>query len=93
MLYTNCICCLTEKVLSSELPSAPPMVEKYEEGAADSLDELFTSLFSVAVGQREDNRTDHVHFRHLMWQTMAEFPGVVELKSRDLVPLLLRFMR
>jgi U3 small nucleolar RNA-associated protein 20 len=66
---------------------------KYEEGKAESLNELFTSVFNVATGPREDNRVDHINVRYLLWKTMAEFPGIVELKSRDLVPLLLRFIR
>lgn len=92
------MCCfaLTEKVLDSDVTASTSDSIRYEEGKTndiDDIDDLFASLFNVATGPREDNRTDHVNFRYLLWKTMAEFPGIVELKSRDLVPLLLRFMR
>ncbi|XP_077450300.1 small subunit processome component 20 homolog [Stigmatopora argus] len=38
-------------------------------------------------------RTDFSTFRRLMWQAMARFPDRVEPRSRELSPLLLRFIR
>ncbi|EDO33281.1 predicted protein, partial [Nematostella vectensis] len=81
-----------EKYLRHPQPSETAETPSYTAGSADDLHSLFTSLFSVAVGPREDNRTDHTNFRFLLWKAMAEFPGVVEIRSRDIVPLLLRFI-
>ncbi|XP_077566014.1 small subunit processome component 20 homolog [Stigmatopora nigra] len=38
-------------------------------------------------------RTDFSSFRSLMWEAMARFPDRVEPRSRELSPLLLRFIR
>ncbi|XP_028601568.2 small subunit processome component 20 homolog isoform X2 [Podarcis muralis] len=37
-------------------------------------------------------RTDHVNFRLLLWKAMSKFPDRVEPRSRELSPLLLRFI-
>ncbi|XP_061839511.2 small subunit processome component 20 homolog [Nerophis lumbriciformis] len=39
------------------------------------------------------DRTDFPNFRSLMWRAMAQFPDRVEPRSRQLSPLLLRFIR
>ncbi|KAF7667571.1 hypothetical protein LDENG_00057170 [Lucifuga dentata] len=38
-------------------------------------------------------RTDFTNFRSLLWHAMAQFPERVEPRSRELSPLLLRFIR
>ncbi|XP_073694690.1 small subunit processome component 20 homolog [Garra rufa] len=38
------------------------------------------------------DRTDFTNFRSLLWQAMAKFPDRVEPRSRELSPLLLRFV-
>uniref|UniRef100_A0A667ZW64 UTP20 small subunit processome component n=1 Tax=Myripristis murdjan TaxID=586833 RepID=A0A667ZW64_9TELE len=38
-------------------------------------------------------RTDFPNFRSLLWRAMAQFPDRVEPRSRELSPLLLRFIR
>lgn len=38
-------------------------------------------------------RTDFTNFRSLLWQAMSKFPDRVEPRSRELSPLLLRFIR
>ncbi|KAK2893002.1 hypothetical protein Q8A67_012990 [Cirrhinus molitorella] len=38
------------------------------------------------------DRTDFTNFRNLLWQAMAKFPDRVEPRSRELSPLLLRFI-
>ncbi|XP_066524697.1 small subunit processome component 20 homolog [Hoplias malabaricus] len=38
-------------------------------------------------------RTDFTNFRGLLWRAMAQFPDRVEPRSRELSPLLLRFIR
>lgn len=40
-----------------------------------------------------DERTDFINFRSLLWRSMAQFPDRVEPRSRELSPLLLRFIR
>ncbi|XP_076008545.1 small subunit processome component 20 homolog [Genypterus blacodes] len=40
-----------------------------------------------------NERTDFTNFRGLLWRAMAEFPARVEPRSRELTPLLLRFIR
>uniref|UniRef100_A0A3Q2YK22 UTP20 small subunit processome component n=1 Tax=Hippocampus comes TaxID=109280 RepID=A0A3Q2YK22_HIPCM len=40
-----------------------------------------------------NERTDFSNFRGLMWRAMAQFPDRVEPRSRELSPLLLRFIR
>uniref|UniRef100_M3ZWC6 UTP20 small subunit processome component n=1 Tax=Xiphophorus maculatus TaxID=8083 RepID=M3ZWC6_XIPMA len=39
-----------------------------------------------------DERTDFPNFRGLLWRAMAQFPDRVEPRSRELSPLLLRFI-
>lgn len=39
------------------------------------------------------DRTDFPNFRGLLWRAMAQFPDRVEARSRELSPLLLRFIR
>lgn len=40
-----------------------------------------------------NERTDFPNFRSLLWRAMAQFPDRVEPRSRELSPLLLRFIR
>ncbi|KAF5898818.1 small subunit processome component 20, partial [Clarias magur] len=40
-----------------------------------------------------DDRTDFTNFRSLLWRAMSQFPDRVEPRSRELSPLLLRFIR
>ncbi|XP_048124200.1 small subunit processome component 20 homolog [Alosa alosa] len=40
-----------------------------------------------------DERTDFTNFRNLLWRAMSLFPERVEPRSRELSPLLLRFIR
>ncbi|XP_029019229.1 small subunit processome component 20 homolog [Betta splendens] len=42
---------------------------------------------------RPDDRTDFPNFRSLLWRAMTQFPDRVEPRSRELSPLLLRFIR
>lgn len=67
-------------------------------GPADSkpikcLDEIFDRHNSTSLGPRQENRADHVNFRYLLWKAMASFPEVAAQKSRDVVPMFLRFVR
>lgn len=52
-------------------------------------------LFLEQLDQAADpnERTDFTNFRNLLWKAMAQFPERVEPRSRELSPLLLRFIR
>ncbi|XP_028810161.1 small subunit processome component 20 homolog [Denticeps clupeoides] len=51
-------------------------------------------LFLHHLDQAEDSdeRTDFTNFRNLLWRAMALFPERVEPRSRELTPLVLRFI-
>ncbi|XP_018603010.1 small subunit processome component 20 homolog [Scleropages formosus] len=51
---------------------------------------LFLQQFDCALETNE--RTDFTNFRFLLWKAMAQFPERVEPRSRELSPLLLRFI-
>ncbi|XP_051544163.1 small subunit processome component 20 homolog [Myxocyprinus asiaticus] len=51
---------------------------------------LFLEQLDLAADPSE--RTDFTNFRGLLWQAMAMFPERVEPRSRELSPLLLRFI-
>lgn len=40
-----------------------------------------------------EGRSDFPNFRSLLWRSMAQFPERVEPRTRELSPLLLRFIR
>ncbi|XP_071486938.1 small subunit processome component 20 homolog [Diadema antillarum] len=52
-------------------------------------------LFSHCQGDASSSmdRPDHGNFRRLLWKTMENFPNRAEGRSRELSPLLLRFMK
>lgn len=51
-------------------------------------------LEELDEGEEEDgDRTDFTNFRNLLWRAMSLFPERVEPRSRELSPLLLRFIR
>lgn len=52
---------------------------------------LFLEQLKLASDPNE--RTDFSNFRSLLWRSMAQFPDRVEPRSRELSPLLLRFIR
>ena len=66
---------------------------KNGERAGNSLDEIFDRHNFAMLGSQQENRTDHANFRYLLWKAMASFPEVAQQKSRDVVPLFLRFVR
>ena len=85
---------MTEKVLYKDASCggfySAKLIDSCNTG---SLSDLVNKQYLGSAGPREDNRTDHVNFRLLMWKAMASFPDVAENRSRDIVPLLLRFIR
>lgn len=52
---------------------------------------LFLEQLKATADPNE--RTDFPNFRSLLWRSMAQFPERVEPRSRELSPLLLRFIR
>ncbi|XP_075285568.1 small subunit processome component 20 homolog [Opisthocomus hoazin] len=62
--------------------------EKIPEGAVGT-------LFLEQLRTRTDcsERLDHTNFRFLLWKALDKFPDRVEPRSRELSPLLLRFIR
>lgn len=52
-------------------------------------------LFLQQLKETSDSsdRTDFPNYRSLLWRTMSQFPDRVEPRSRELSPLLLRFIR
>ncbi|KAM6961562.1 LOW QUALITY PROTEIN: small subunit processome component 20 homolog [Tautogolabrus adspersus] len=50
-------------------------------------------LEQVKLTLNPNERTDFPNFRSLLWRSMAQFPDRVEPRSRELSPLLLRFIR
>ncbi|XP_071357681.1 small subunit processome component 20 homolog isoform X2 [Trachinotus anak] len=52
---------------------------------------LFLEQLKLTCDPNE--RTDFPNFRSLLWRAMAQFPERVEPRSRELSPLLLRFIR
>ncbi|XP_064011087.1 small subunit processome component 20 homolog [Pogoniulus pusillus] len=52
---------------------------------------VFLEQLSIRTDCSE--RLDHTNFRFLLWKALAKFPDRVEPRSRELSPLLLRFIR
>ncbi|KAK5849173.1 hypothetical protein PBY51_008835 [Eleginops maclovinus] len=50
-------------------------------------------LEQLKLTSKPNERTDFSNFRILLWRCMTEFPERVEPRSRELSPLLLRFIR
>lgn len=88
----------TEKALDEDMganSNKEPAIENGESvgsKAIKCLDEIFGRHNSASLGARDQNRADHVNFRQLLWKAMASFPEIAEQKSRDVVPLFLRFV-
>ncbi|XP_074650347.1 small subunit processome component 20 homolog [Tubulanus polymorphus] len=59
--------------------------------APDTLRQIYTSQYHSEL--TAPYRPDHCNYRQLLWQTMHLFSDVCEAKSRDLVPLLVRFLQ
>uniref|UniRef100_A0AAR2LTR1 UTP20 small subunit processome component n=1 Tax=Pygocentrus nattereri TaxID=42514 RepID=A0AAR2LTR1_PYGNA len=59
----------------------------------DSGDVGVLFLEELELSDSSSDRTDFTNFRSLLWKAMAQFPDRVEPRSRELSPLLLRFIR
>lgn len=69
-------------------PRAEPGCDVIESGDVGVL-----FLDRLRLTSDPDERTDFPNFRGLLWRAMAQFPDRVEPRSRELSPLLLRFIR
>ena len=89
----------TEKALNEDMDAKTnkqPAIENGEPVGSKTIQylvEIFANHNSTSLGTRDESRADHVNFRQLLWKAMASFPEVAEQKSRDVVPLFLRFVR
>ncbi|XP_041442196.1 small subunit processome component 20 homolog isoform X2 [Xenopus laevis] len=63
-------------------------------GQESSSGEHIGALYNEIIKRRTDisDRTDFTNFRFLLWKAMSMFPDRVEPRSRELSPLLLRFI-
>ncbi|NXL92133.1 UTP20 protein, partial [Alectura lathami] len=75
-------------------------LDEEEESIAETESEKFPeggvgTVFLEQLGTRTDcsERLDHTNFRFLLWKALDKFPDRVEPRSRELSPLLLRFIR
>lgn len=48
---------------------------------------------AMRAGQKISDRPDPINFRNLLWKAMGAFPDCVEKKTRDLVPMVLDFVK
>uniref|UniRef100_A0A4W3ITH8 UTP20 small subunit processome component n=1 Tax=Callorhinchus milii TaxID=7868 RepID=A0A4W3ITH8_CALMI len=65
-------------------------IQDSERFQLDSSTGLFQDQLDLAISSND--RTQFDNFRFLLWKAMAEFPNRVEPRSRELSPLLLRFI-
>ncbi|NWH65197.1 UTP20 protein, partial [Geococcyx californianus] len=75
-------------------------LDEQEESVAESESEKMPeggveAVFLEQLRTRTDcsERLDHTNFRFLLWKALDKFPDRVEPRSRELSPLLLRFIR
>ena len=101
--YPKSFLCLPEKELRADEDeeedeadegrpelSGEPGCDVIESG---DLGVLFLERLRVTSDPGESERTDFTNFRSLLWRTMSQVPDRVEPRSRELSPLLLRFIR
>ena len=86
---------VSEKTLNEEVTKErlSTRTDGLSEKSIGCLNDLFDMHLNTVMGPRQDNRADDVNFRYLMWKAMASFPEIAEQRSRDVVPLFLRFVR
>uniref|UniRef100_A0A3B3Y953 Uncharacterized protein n=1 Tax=Poecilia mexicana TaxID=48701 RepID=A0A3B3Y953_9TELE len=75
------------EVEEESAPQAEPGCDVIESGDVGVL-----FLDRLRLTSDPDERTDFPNFRDLLWRAMVQFPDRVEPRSRELSPLLLRFV-
>ncbi|RXM33406.1 Small subunit processome component 20-like [Acipenser ruthenus] len=83
---------LTEKELLDEHEDVQTSVLDQDHDKVQSGDVGVLYLEQLQSATEIDERTDFTNFRFLLWKAMALFPDRVEPRSRELSPLLLRFI-
>ncbi|MBN3321955.1 UTP20 protein, partial [Atractosteus spatula] len=81
---------LLEKELREEVEEEPGASLDRDRVACGDVGVLYLEQLRGAT--ELDDRTDFTNFRFLLWKAMALFPDRVEPRSRELSPLLLRFI-
>uniref|UniRef100_A0A8C4U4T8 UTP20 small subunit processome component n=1 Tax=Falco tinnunculus TaxID=100819 RepID=A0A8C4U4T8_FALTI len=96
------------KVLYEHLERAATYAEMELQNELDEQEESIAETESEKMPEREvgtvflkqlrtrtdcSERLDHTNFRFLLWKALEKFPDRVEPRSRELSPLLLRFIR
>ncbi|XP_051886024.1 small subunit processome component 20 homolog isoform X2 [Pristis pectinata] len=83
---------LAEKELNRELEEEPKVrvTPNSENLSTRHVKGLYQSQLHLATKSSE--RTDHTNFRFLLWKAMCSFADRVEPRSKELSPLLLRFI-
>ncbi|XP_059834550.1 small subunit processome component 20 homolog [Hypanus sabinus] len=83
---------LAEKELKRELEDEPKasVTLNSDSIATSRVGGLYQSQLHLATKSNE--RTDHTNFRFLLWKAMCSFADRVEPRSKELSPLLLRFI-
>ncbi|KAJ1163535.1 hypothetical protein NDU88_003993 [Pleurodeles waltl] len=82
----------SEKELQDELKDEQNFSEDDDGKTVEEGGVGFLYLKQLKLQTETDDRTDYTNFRFLLWKAMAEFPERVEPRSRELSPLLLRFI-
>ncbi|XP_054845011.1 small subunit processome component 20 homolog [Eublepharis macularius] len=82
----------TEKELHNELEEEQENVRNAERDKVQEGDIRALYLEQLKCQARCNERLDPANFRFLLWKAMSKFPDRVEPRSRELSPLLLRFI-
>ncbi|XP_043565729.1 small subunit processome component 20 homolog isoform X2 [Chiloscyllium plagiosum] len=82
----------TEKELKCEL--GEEMKDNITSDTPSSLPDIIRGLYQdqLHMAMKSNERTDRTNFRFLLWKAMGDFADRVEPRSRELSPLLLRFI-
>nr|DBA30965.1 TPA: hypothetical protein GDO54_006886 [Pyxicephalus adspersus] len=81
-----------EKELQDELSEEAPnnKIQDIDPSSAGDVGILYVDMLKCRTNTND--RTDYTSFRFLLWKAMTLFPDRVEPRSRELSPLLLRFI-
>ncbi|XP_038143159.1 small subunit processome component 20 homolog [Cyprinodon tularosa] len=82
---------VTDEGAAVEKESPPPAEPGCDVIESGDVGVLF--LDQLKMASEADERTDFPNFRSLLWRAMEQFADRVEPRSRELSPLLLRFIR
>lgn len=92
-LSSSLLIYLPERELQEDDEEAPEAERELGCDVIESGDVGVLFLEQHRLASDPEGRTDFPNFRSLLWRTMAQFPERVEPRTRELSPLLLRFIR